>query len=109
MSSSMNNPCVGYERAYTNADVNTAPTSKLIKYITDEDGNRDRKEATIRMDDGTKTVEYAQRVTVRDMEYAATELEWSDKECYKHFPRVLEGYASTLWEEVLKELKDSDK
>ena len=109
MSSAMNNPCVGYERAYTNADVNTAPTRKFIKYITDEDGNRDRKEATIRMDDGTKTVEYAQRVTVRDMEYAATELEWSDKECYKHFPSVLEGYASTLWEEVLKELKDSDK
>jgi hypothetical protein len=60
--------------------VSNVPTRKFIKYITDEDGNRDRKEATIRMDDGTKTVEYAQRVAVRDVEYAATELEWSDKE-----------------------------
>jgi hypothetical protein len=105
----MNNPCVGYERGYNDSEVSNAPTRKFIKYITDEDGNRDRKEAIIRMDDGTKTVEYAQRVTVRDVEYAATELEWSDKECYKHFPSVLEGYASTVWEEVLEELKDEDQ
>jgi hypothetical protein len=109
MSSSMNNPCVGYERAYTDADVSSVPTRKFTKYITDEDGNRDRKEAIIRMDDGTKTVEFSQRVTVRDVEYAATELDWSDKECYKHFPSVLEGYASTVWEEVLEELKDEDQ
>jgi hypothetical protein len=105
----MNNPCVGYERGYNDSEVSNAPTLKFIKYITDADGNRDRKEAIIRMDDGTKTVEYAQRVTVRDVEYTATELEWSDKECYKHFPSVLEGYASTVWEEVLEELKDEDQ
>eukprot|EP00970_Alexandrium_tamarense_P002983 scaffold427_cov103-Alexandrium_tamarense.AAC.38 len=61
------------------------------------------------MDDGTKTVEYAQRVTVPDVEYAATELEWSDKECYKHFLSVLEGNASTVWEEVIEELKEDDQ
>eukprot|EP01082_Thalassiosira_pseudonana_P002306 g1970.t1 g1970 contig11:444376-445004(-) len=66
MSSSMNNPCVGYERAYTDADEGS-------------------------------------------WEYAATELDWSDKECYKHFPSFLEGYASTVWEEVLEELKDEDQ
>eukprot|EP00970_Alexandrium_tamarense_P015714 scaffold5391_cov175-Alexandrium_tamarense.AAC.19 len=109
MSSSMDNPCVGYERAYTDADVSSVPTRKFTKYIIDDEGNRDRKEAIIRMDDGTKTVEFSQRVTVRDMEYAASELDWSDKECYKHFPSVLEGYASTVWEEVLEDLKDEDK
>jgi hypothetical protein len=34
-----------------------------------------QEEAIIRMDDGTKMVEYAQRVTVCDVEYAAAELE----------------------------------
>eukprot|EP00970_Alexandrium_tamarense_P004789 scaffold795_cov195-Alexandrium_tamarense.AAC.7 len=103
MSSSMNNPCVGYEWACTDADVSSVPTRKFTKYITDEDGNRDRKEAIILLDDGTKTVDFSQRVTVRDVEYATTELDWSDKECYKHFPSVLKGYASTAWEEVLEE------
>eukprot|EP00970_Alexandrium_tamarense_P019762 scaffold14443_cov634-Alexandrium_tamarense.AAC.1 len=60
------------------------------------------------MDDGTKTVEYSHRVTIRDVEYAIKELKWNDKECYEHFPQTLEGYASTVWEEVLEEIKEDD-
>ncbi len=66
------------------------------------------KHEAIRMDDGTKTVEYSHRVTIRDVEYAIKELKWNDKECYEHFPQTLEGYASTVWEEVLEEIKEDD-
>ena len=99
----MNEPYVGHESACTDADVSNAPTRKFIKHLTDRAGSRDKHES-IRMDDGTKTVEYSHRVTIRDVEYAIKELKWNDKECYEHFPQTLEGYASTVWEEVLEEI-----